>query len=158
MPMPGDVPMPTKIRATSRGPYDVASAQPTPAAIPITLTMMYIHLRPYTVAIGDQTSGAIPANTIASVVVYDVVVMDRSKYSDRGRNPAFHRDVSIVCSMIYGDPSTHNCSLRKGAQEGKEAHLEKHQQLEPGAPFQWVYNSQCRNLLWCEECRTLRIV
>lgn len=81
--------MPTKIRATSKGPYEVANAQPTPAAIPIILTKMYIHLRPYTLAIGDQNRGAIPAKTMARVVVYDVVVIDRSRYSESGRKPAF---------------------------------------------------------------------
>lgn len=40
MPMPGEVPMPTKIRETSRGPYEAADALPTPAAMPTTETKM----------------------------------------------------------------------------------------------------------------------
>lgn len=37
MPIPGEVPIPTKTRATSRGPHSVAMAQPAPAMIPMIL-------------------------------------------------------------------------------------------------------------------------
>lgn len=46
--------------------------------------------------IGDQKRGAMPARTMARVVVYEVLVIDRSRYSDSGRKPAFYDRVSIM--------------------------------------------------------------
>ena len=65
-----------------------------------------------------------PAQTIARVVVYEVVVIERSRYSESGRKPAFYYELKHGSQSTDANRmTTYDCTLRERTQECKKGHL-----------------------------------